>query len=773
VRTSRAVARAGAALVAACAVAAVVTPASAVAAGNPHATSSRAPSVSSMSLSVVNQDEVTYATITGSRFSAGLKVSLGPGVKCSVLSVTPTTIAVRLGIVRTATVGERALTVTNPDRSMATLHAAVRIDYEAILERWAIGQGAVGFATSLVRPTFATPPTVFVSGSGVTVDGASIGPAGTLELRFTVGRHAEATWRTMTLTEGVSTWQVENGVRIRQAPTVTSVTPLGQDTVDQGVKVQGSNFEVCSGAEPELSISGTGVTVDSVSAALGTVMYAKLTVSLTAPLGLRDVTVTNCDSAGSATSVGAFAVLGPPKVTSVASLALGVSREEAIVGANLTPTTNFSVVDPGVTIGKVEYVSPVRMRATITVSPTATVGPHDVTATDEGGASTVASGVFTVDPLPTETSIAPSGIGAGTTVTAVVDGTGFRRNAEVVLGEPPLPDPSLSLLHTTWVSPTELQVTVTAPLATALRTDTVTVVNLDGGTVATLLFQTDPGPVLTLAPSGTRAGSVVATFTAPLGAPVGETYDLRVCASATMTTGCQARAGFQSGGSVEGLTPGTTYWAQLTATTKAGFYAAVSDVVGPSLATSQLPAPRLRTARPAATRRGAVVVTFLEPHHDLVAAGYEAIACANREMTARCVRYPDVTSGSLLTGLAQGATYHVVVVALGSPGYLAASSKVSGAVRATVQLRAPRISRATLARGVLTVTYRAARGASVSQRYALEACTNAAMTKGCVVRRDVRSGERIAGVGSVARYVRIIAAASTGFLAARSAVVRT
>ncbi|HEV3327947.1 MAG TPA: hypothetical protein VGZ33_00980 [Acidimicrobiales bacterium] len=763
--------RAGVVLVASFAVAAVVTPARAVGA-DPHATSSRAPSISSMSLSVVNQDEVTFATILGSRFAAGLKVSLGPGVECSVLSVTPTKIALRLGIARTATVGERELTVTNPDRSTAALRTAMRIDYEAILERWAIGQGAVGFATSLVRPTFATPPTVSVSGSGVTVDSATIGPAGTLDLRFTVGRHAESTWRTMTLTEGVSTWQVENGVRIRQAPTVTSVTPLGQSTTDQGVKIQGSNFEVCSGAEPELSISGTGVTVDSVSAALGTLMYAKLTVSPTAPLGLRDVTVTNCDSAGTATSVGAFAVLGPPKVTSVASLALGVSRAEAIVGTNFTPTTTFSVADPGVTIGGVDYVSPVRMRATITVSPTAAVGPHDVTATDEGGASTVASGAFTVDPLPTEGSIAPSGIGAGTTVVLTVNGTGFRRNAEVVLGEPPLPDPSLSLLHTIWVSPTELQVTVTAPLTTALRTDTVTVENLDGGTVATLRFQTDPGPVLALAPSSTKAGSVVATFTAPQGAPAGETYDLRICSSATLSTGCQARAGIQSGGSVAGLTAGTTYWAQLTAAAGAGFYAAVSDVVGPSLATSQLPAPRL-SVRPSATHRGAVVVTFLEPHHDLVTAGYEAIACANRHMTARCVRRPGVTSGSLLAGLTQGATYHVVVVALGSTGYLAASSKVSGAVRATVQLRAPTISRATLTRGVLAVTYRAAKGASRSQRYTLAACTNAAMTKGCVVRRDVRSGERVAGVGPGARYVRIIAAASSGFLAARSAVVRT
>jgi hypothetical protein len=738
-----------------------------------HAVASRgAPSVRSMSLSVVNQGEVTYAVIDGARFAADPKVSLGPGVKCHVVSATSTRIAVRLTVATTATYGTRALTVTNPDRGAATLHGALHIEYEAILAKWAIGQGAVGFTTSLVRPDFVSPPSVSISGTGISVASASIGAGYTLELGFTVEQHAAATWRTMTLTQGLSTWQVENGVRIRHAPAVTSMTPLGQDTTDQGVKILGTNFEACTKVQPTVSISGTGVTVDSTSAALGTVMYAKLTVSPTAPIGPRDVTVTNCDSEGTATSANAFAVLAPPEVTSVDPLALGVTREELITGTNFTPTTAFSVPGGGVTIDHVDYLSMTRERATINVSPTATVGPNDVAARDGGGTPTLATGVFTVDPLPTEASVSPAGIGAGTTATLTVYGTGFRRKAVVTLGEPMLADPSLAQRGTTWVSPTELQVTVTAAQATGLGSDVVSVANDDGGAVATLGFTTDPAPVLAVDSSTTRPGSVVATYTAPTGAPKGETYELRLCASATLTTDCTTRAGFASGGAVTGLASGTAYWAQLTAPAASGFYTSTSEIVGPRRATSQLVAPKLLAVSPSASRAGAIAVRFARSPLDPELQAYVVTACRNRSMTMGCVTDRSATTRSQLTGLIEGATYHVRVLAVASSGYLAATSKESGAVHATIQLGAPTITRARRDGGALAVTFRPSKGASTAQRYTLWTCVNAAMTKGCSEHARYRSGEGLAGLGRLPRFARVVAAASNGRLGAASRVVR-
>ncbi|HEV3212748.1 MAG TPA: hypothetical protein VGZ03_05055 [Acidimicrobiales bacterium] len=761
------------ALVAAGCAVGVAVPARATSRVSPLATARSAPSISSLSISSVNAGETTYLVIHGSRFALGATVSLGHGVRCQVQSVTASKLAVKLLVATWATVGAHTLTVTNPDGARALRRRALHVDYQAVLARWAVGQGAVGWSTSLVRPTFTSPPTVSISGTGVTVASTTIGGGHVLDLAFTVARRATTTWRTMTITQGLASWVAQNGVRVRPAPTVTSVTPLGQNTVSQGVKVLGANFEVCRNKEPTLSISGSGVTVDSVSSALGTVLYATLTVAPTAPFGPRDVTMTNCDSGGSATSRRAFSVLEAPQVTKVDSLAVGVTRTEALLGVNFTPTTTFSSSGGDVTIGHPRYVSPGRMVATITVSPSATVGPHDVTATDGGGAFSIATGVLSVDPLPTEASLAPGGVGANTAVTLVVHGTGFRRNAQLVVGTGAKADATLSIGATTWVSSSELEVAIRAPDGTALGTDTVTVENQDGGTAHTLQFHTNPGPKLGVASSTTTVGSVVATIAAPSGAPLGETYALRVCANAVMTKGCRSRASLTTGATIGGLAPGTLYWAVATAPAGLGFYAAASLVVGPRRATSRLGAPTLRSVRPSTTKKGQLTVVYAIPRTALPGQVYAATACRNRAMTTGCVTTAHVASGGQLSGLRPGAGYRVVVVAVGSPGYLAARSQVSRAVRATVQLAAPKVTKATLSHGVLVVRFTGAAGAPSSQRYTLQACANSAMSSRCVVRTGYRSGTGVAGLTAAAYYVRIVATASAGFLAAASSVVRT
>lgn len=767
-RTATAVLAAAGCLVAACAVPAGATTGT-TGLGTPRST----PAISSMSISKVNAGETTYATIFGARFAAGAQVSFGRGIKCAVQSVTATKVAVRLDVATTAATGARTLTVTNPNGGRATRRRALDVDFQAILTRWAVGQGAAGWTTSLVRPTFLTAPRLSISGTGITVDTATIGKGDTLDLALSVARHATATWRTLTISEGLASWIVENGVRVRAAPTVTSVTPLAQNTSNQGVRVQGANFEVCKDKEPTLSISGSGVTVDSVSAALGTVMYATLSVSASAPLGTRDVTVTNCDSGGTATSKQAFSVLGAPLVTKVASIALGVTRTEPVLGTNFTPTTTFSSSGSGITITHARYVSPKRMVVTIAVGASSSVGPHDLTAKDTGGAFSIATGVFTVDALPTETSLAPGGIGANTSVLLTVHGTGFRRRAELVLGVGATPDPSLSIGATTWVSSTELEAQITAPAGTTLRTDSVTVLNDDGGTAATLQFHTNPGPVLTFSSSLSKVGAVTASYTAPSGAPVGETYALRLCTNRAMSEGCRTRAAFKSGASAGALRAGTSYWALVTAPAGIGFFAAASLVVGPRRATSQLKAPSLRKVLPSATRKGGLLVTFYPSSNATRGQPYAATACTNRAMTTRCVTTRHLASGGQLTGLTPGAGYHVVVVALASSGYLAASSHVSGTVRATVQLGAPKVTRAALHGHVLSVAFTGARYAARSQSYTLTACANAALTKGCVVRQYYRSGKGVAGLTATAYYVRITAVASVGYLAAASSIVKT
>ena len=93
------------------------------------------------------------------------------------------------------------------------------------------------------------------------------------------------------------------------------------------------------------------------------------------------------------------------------------------------------------------------------------------------------------------------------------------------------------------------------------------------------------------------------------------------------------------------------------------------------------------------------------------------------------------TSGSDLTGLTPGTSYYVTVTANApTPLYLPATSATAGPAQATVQLNAPgtpTLAYGTVA-GSLQVTFSTPTPASPTQTYLATACTNAAMTTGCV-----------------------------------------
>ena len=266
------------------------------------------PHVTASTIGVLDQDETTTATITGSGFLTGATPTLGPGITVTVDAATSTTLAVTLHVAATATVGRRTLTVKNPGAGEAALGSRVAVEHQPIFTKWAVGDGATTWTTTLARPRFATVPTVSFSGVGVTVASSALNGSGHLVVSLTVTGAAPATWRTMTIHDATSSWVVRRGLKVRHAPTITSFPSLAQGTSYWTTTVKGANFEVCRRKEPTVSISGTGVTVNMVSTVYGFLMYVNVTVSPTAATGPRNVTMTNCDSGGTATSVGVFTV---------------------------------------------------------------------------------------------------------------------------------------------------------------------------------------------------------------------------------------------------------------------------------------------------------------------------------------------------------------------------------------------------------------------------------------------------------------------------------
>jgi hypothetical protein len=636
----------------------------------PHAATG--PKVASLSVSTLNRDESMTATIRGSGFVSGAKVSLGKGVTADVKSLSDTEISVRLDVAHDAGTGARTLTVTNPGGAKGTLSHALAVDYAPVLARWAVGDGAVDWTTSMVRPDFFVMPTLSFSGTGVSIASETLAKGGQLDVGFSIASFAAAGWRTMRITEGPASWTVPDGLKVRLPPIVTDVAPLGQGAADQTVRVTGSNFEVCKSKEPGVAISGTGVSVDSVSAALGNLMYVKLTVAPTAALGPRDVTVTNCDSGGVATSPGVFHVVGPPTIKSIPAIAIGVSRSEIIRGANLTPATTFTAAGSGIVFSHLDWLSSTKFKATIAASASAVVGPRDVTAADTGGGSTLNTGVLSIDPLPTATSTGPKGIGANTAILLTVIGTGFEKGATVSFGTAGARDGALELSPAVVQSPTRLRIVVAATSATTHAAPIITITNPDGGVVNTLAFPTDAAPVLRVASSTTTQGALVVNFTRPVGAPTTEVYNVVACINAAMTAKCLRVNGFKSGHLLGGLIPGDRYYTVVTALANVGYFVAKTLPVGPYRATALLRAPVItKLAATSTTLR----ISFTGSSNAPKGQVYTAKACLNAAMTQGCVVRGHYRSGATFTGVHQ-AKYYVQIFAVSSPGYLPSRSKI-------------------------------------------------------------------------------------------------
>ena len=725
----------------------------------PSATSH--PVVAAVSTRTLNQGETTTGSISGSGFAAGATVSFGPGIKATVLSQSGVELKVRIVVAATTAVGTRSVSVTDPGGAVSTLKHACHVDYVAVFERWAVGDGAVQWTTTLVRPLFVAPPSFSFSGAGVDVTSESLNSSHQAVLTFDVSPSAAPTWRDMTISAGSSTWDVHDGLKVRPAPSISSVTPLGQGAASQTVVVKGTNFEVCATREPTITVSGSGVAVDSVSSALGNLLYLKLTVSSSAPLGARDVTMTNCDSGGTATSVGVFSVSGPPQVTSMPAIAVGVARQESVTGFGFTPLTGLSISGTGVTVSHVAYVSPTRLLASVAASPGAALGARDVTAANLGGTMTVAVGALEVDGQPTLTSVAPAAMVAPGLQAETILGTGLRPGVRIVIGTGGKPMGQLVVGQVVVVSATEVQFKVLAGAGLHPGTYDVTVINLDGGA------SSDPGAFSTevqlarpkvsaVTSSPTTAGAIRVAYSGSSNAPGGQVYLAEACTNSSMTTGCVTRSAFASGSTITGLAPGTEFFVTVTAKGTPGYLTATSAVAGPARATVQLARPGVPVLG-FGTRAGSISARFIPSTNAPKSTTYSAKVCANAAMTAHCVLIARVVPGSQLSGLAYragspGARFFVVLRANGSAGFLASANSAESGHADTSALRAPIISAASSpSPGKIRVVISRGSGRSPVS-YTVLACTDASMTRHCVRAAKFTNGAAISGLARGARY---------------------
>ena len=186
-------------------------------------------------------------------------------------------------------------------------------------------------------------------------------------------------------------------------PTLTSVNPnsgsQGQNLTS--VILTGSNFQ--SGAT---CLFGAGITVNSCTFNSATQLTANITISSTATLGSRNVSVTNPDTQSSTLSNGfTVTMAGPPPPPTLSS----VNPNSGAQGQNLSSViltgSNFQsgatcLFGAGITVNSCTFNSATQLTASITISSTATLGSRNVTVTNPDTQSSTLSNAFSVTTPP-------------------------------------------------------------------------------------------------------------------------------------------------------------------------------------------------------------------------------------------------------------------------------------------------------------------------------------------------------------------------------------
>ncbi|RLD18857.1 MAG: hypothetical protein DRI36_00390, partial [Caldiserica bacterium] len=437
-------------------------------------------------------------TITGSGFQVGISTSgvifSGTGITVeSVNVINDTTLEVVIDIDPATAVGDKQITIVNPDGGRSTSGNIFTVNPRpeiTALDPDERGQGAASQEIIITGTDFQSGFTIDF-GPDINVDSTVFDSTTQVRAIITISTNATTGARNVTITNPDAGWYTfSGGFTVNPRPTITSLSPdKGGQGATRIIDIYGSDFQAGCTAD-----FGDGITVNSVNLIDATHIVANITIDVLATVGTRDVTVTNPDQ-GSRTMANAFTVNPRPLVTD-ASPDVGQGAENFVVtitGSNFAEgiSADFGA---GITVSTTVYVDPTTCKATISVAPTAATGPRDITVTNLDGGEGTGSGVITVNPKPTVSSCSPSERAQGLTGQVIdITGSGFVDGCQVKFDNVGISTTNISFQDASWVKVT-IDISTDAPLGAC----DVIVINPDGGRgVGSGIFTINPPPSLT------------------------------------------------------------------------------------------------------------------------------------------------------------------------------------------------------------------------------------------------------------------------------------
>lgn len=323
---------------------------------------------------------------------------------------------------------------------------------------------------------FSGSPTVFVSDTLVRVLWAKVVSSTSLSVRVVTYSQAVLGTRDIIVVEPGPTADTCSSC-LTVEPPPPSPSAASPSTIAAGeivpATLSGSYFQ--SGAKvtsaPGISAQATFVSSSQLN--------LKVTVRPSVAPGSYSLWVTNPDG-GVGKCSGCLTVSADPAPTLTAVSPGAVGQDGgvtlALTGTDFTTNSTLSFSASGISVNKVQYVSPTSLNAKIWVSTSSPLGAGDVTVTTPGGRATC-TGCLTIDPHPAVTKISPSSVAAGTATTVTVSGSNFVSGLTVSTTIPGATAGSPAS-----VTANSFSVVITVPSGTTLGTYTLKVTNPDGGT---------------------------------------------------------------------------------------------------------------------------------------------------------------------------------------------------------------------------------------------------------------------------------------------------
>ncbi|WP_263376654.1 Ig-like domain-containing protein [Granulicella aggregans] len=366
-----------------------------------------------------------------SHFGANSVVSFGQGVTVnSVTANSSTSLTANITVQPTAAIGSRTVAVTTGTESVSLMNGFQVTTGQAAILSLSPASGAQN--TNVIvqvtgsQTSFASGETTAAVGGGITVTGVTVADPKHASLNLSIPGSTATGSYNVTLTTGGEVATILGGFTVTAGtPQVSSVSPATGHQGDTNLSIGLTGLFTHFANGTSTASFGTGITVNSLTVTDATDAVANITISPSAAVGSRTVTVTTGSESASIT--GGFSVLaGLPALSSAmpGTAQAGATANVVVTGAftNFQQGSTTVSFGAGVTVNSVTVSSSTQLSANVTVDPNATVGSRDIAVTT-GTQTVVLSGGFTVTPgTPVVTVINPNIGVPGSVVSVTING---------------------------------------------------------------------------------------------------------------------------------------------------------------------------------------------------------------------------------------------------------------------------------------------------------------------------------------------------------------